>query len=210
MKKTLLSTLILISIFLTACSGANTPIAKAETATEVTNPNTITAEGTLLPSPSVELAFAQGGVVDEILVHAGEHVSKRDVIARLVGIETVQAELAAAQLELVSAQRALDDLLNSRDPDLAQVVIDLKDAQEEYDKADDYLRYLQNSKKVPQTQNKVYLVQTWKGFEYRYKTQSYKGPAPQDWIIEAQNDLALKKAALEKLQRSYDRLKEWS
>lgn len=208
MKKTLLSTLILISIFLTACSGTNTPVVKAEPAVEKTNPNVATAEGTLIPSPSVELAFAQGGVVAEILVQPGDKVAKGDVIARLVGIESVQAELAAAQLELVSAQRALDDLLNSRDPDLAQVVIDLKDAQEEYDKADDYLRYLQNSKKVPQTQNKVYFIQTWKGFEYRYKTQSYKGPAPEDWIIEAQNDLALKKAALEKLQRSYDRLKD--
>jgi HlyD family secretion protein len=208
MKKTLLSTLILISILLTACGGTNTPVAKAEPAAEETNPNTITAEGTLLPSPSVELAFAQGGIVAQIFIQPGDKVTKGDVIARLVGIESIQAELAAAQLEQVGAQQALDDLLNSRDPDLAQVVIDLKDAQEEYNKADDYLRYLKNSKKVPQTENKVYLLQTWRGYEYRYKTRHFKGPAPQDWIIEAQNDLALKKAALEKLQRSYDRLKD--
>jgi multidrug efflux pump subunit AcrA (membrane-fusion protein) len=83
----------------------------------------------------------------------------------------------------------------------------LKDAQEKYDKADDYLRYLQNSKKVPQTETSSYLVQTWRGFEYRTKTRYFKGPAPEDWIIEAGNDLALKKAELEKAQKAYDRLK---
>ncbi|MBI5962293.1 MAG: HlyD family efflux transporter periplasmic adaptor subunit [Chloroflexi bacterium] len=48
----------------------------------------------LLPFPSVELAFAQGGIVDEILVQPGERVNKGDVIARLVGIESIQAEFA--------------------------------------------------------------------------------------------------------------------
>ncbi|HEX9389463.1 MAG TPA: HlyD family efflux transporter periplasmic adaptor subunit, partial [Anaerolineales bacterium] len=61
--------------------------------------------------------------------------------------------------------------------------------------------------KVPQTENRLFLIQTWKGYEYRYKTKSFKGPAPEDWIIEAQNDLALKKAKMENLQRTYDRMK---
>jgi HlyD family secretion protein len=61
---------------------------------------------------------------------------------------------------------------------------------------------------VPQTETRSYLVQTWKDYEYRYKTKSFKGPAPQDWIIEAENDLALKKAKLDEAQRAYDRLKD--
>jgi multidrug resistance efflux pump len=87
-------------------------------------------------------------------------------------------------------------------------VIDLKDTKEDFDKADDYLQYLLDSKKVPQTETRSYLVQTWKGYEYRYKTKSFKGPAPQDWITEAENDLALKKARLDEAQRAYDRLKD--
>jgi HlyD family secretion protein len=117
---------------------------------------------------------------------------------------------AAAQLELVRAQQALDDLLDSSDTDLARAVIDLKDAQEAYDKADDYLRYLQNSKKVPQTETRTFLIQTWRGYEYRYKTRNFKGPAPSDWIIEAENDLALKKAELEEAQSTYERVKDGS
>jgi multidrug resistance efflux pump len=114
---------------------------------------------------------------------------------------------AAAQLELVNAQQALNDLQNSSGTDLAQVVIDLKDAKEEYEDAVDYLDYLQNSKKVPQTETRRFLIQTWKGYEYRIKTKQFKGPAPEDWIIEAENDLTLKKAKWEDLQRTYERMK---
>jgi RND family efflux transporter MFP subunit len=42
---------------------------------------------------------------------------------------------------------------------------------------------------------------------YVTKTKTFKGPAPQDWIIDAQNDLALKKGQLADAQRTYDRLK---
>lgn len=133
MKKTLLSTLILISLFLTACSGANTPVVKAEPAIEETDPNTITAEGTLIPSPSVELAFAQGGIVAEILVQPGDKVAKGDVIARLVGIESVQAELAAAQLEQTLAQQSLDALHRNALLTSAQTEQALLDAQDAYE-----------------------------------------------------------------------------
>lgn len=133
MKKTLLSTFILISLFLTACSGTNTPIVKAEPAPEETNPNTITAEGTLIPSPSVELAFAQGGVVAEILAQPGDKVTKGDVIARLVGIETIQAELATAQLEQTLAQQSLDALHRNALLTSAQTEQILLDAQDAYE-----------------------------------------------------------------------------
>jgi multidrug efflux pump subunit AcrA (membrane-fusion protein) len=133
MKKTLLSTLILISIFLTACSGTSTPVVKAEPAAEETNPNTITAEGTLIPSPSVELAFAQGGVVAEILAQPGDTLAKGDVIARLVGIETVQAELAAAQLEQTLAQQSLDALHRNALLTSAQTEQALLDTQDAYE-----------------------------------------------------------------------------
>ena len=45
-------------------------------------------------------------------------------------------------------------------------------------KPSDYLDYLQNADKVPQTETRSYLVQTWRGYEYRTKTKHFKGPAP--------------------------------
>src|SRR5512134_1434302 len=103
MKTKFFSIFLLIAIFTAACGTANTPAPTAEPEVAGTSLSTVTAEGRLLPSPSVELAFAQGGVVSEILAQPGEPLATGDVIAQLIGLETVQAELAAAQLELASA-----------------------------------------------------------------------------------------------------------
>jgi RND family efflux transporter MFP subunit len=70
------------------------------------------------------------------------------------------------------------------------------------------LKYLQTSQKVPQTETKIFIEETFGKWKYRYKSRDFKGPAPEDWIIEAENDLALKKAQLEDAQRAYDRLKD--
>ena len=110
MKRIFPSSLILIAFILTACDGNGTVVPIAEPAVNETNPTTVTAEGTLLPERTAELAFPQGGVVKEILVQSGEQVVEGDVIARLIGIESVQAELAAAKLEQTLAQQALDSI----------------------------------------------------------------------------------------------------
>jgi multidrug efflux pump subunit AcrA (membrane-fusion protein) len=206
MKHKFLITLVGISLLFAGCAPAGNPVAAMPEAIPTVKADTaIMAEGRVEPLRDAQIAFSASGVISEVLVQEGQSVKKGQILIRL-GDES-DTNYAAAQLELVRAQKALNDLYNSSGTELAQAVIDLKDAQEKYDKADDYLRYLQNSKKVPQTETSSYLVQTWRGFEYRTKTRYFKGPAPEDWIIEAGNDLALKKAELEKAQKAYDRLK---
>lgn len=205
MNRKLFITLILASLLFTACSGGNTATPTPEAAPTIVADTTIIAEGRLEPVHYAEIAFTASGRVSQILVQEGQSVQTGEELIRLGDASDTQ--YAAAQLELVSAQKALSDLTNSAGTDFAQAVIDLKDAGEEYDKAVDYLDYLNNASKIPQTQTRSYLVQTWRGYEYRTKTKSFKGPAPQDWIIEAENDLALKKAELDATQRTYDRLK---
>ena len=207
MKLNSLMNLVVISIFITACSAPSQVTTAAPTAIPtVIADNTIIAEGRLEPVRYAEIAFNASGVISQVLVEEGEAVQRGEPLIQL-GDES-DANYAAAQLELANAQQALNDLQNSSGTDLAQAVIDLKEAQEAYDKAENYLRYLQNSKKVPQTETRSFLIQTWKGYEYRIKTKHFKGPAPEDWIIEAQNDLALKGAELEAAQRTYERLKD--
>ncbi len=207
MKRKLVFLTVLAALLLSACGAANSATPTAEPPAVQALPRSVTAEGTLLPASSVELAFAQGGVVSKILAQPGETLAPGDVIVQLIGLETVQAELAAAQLELAAAKKALNDLKNAGGADLAQAVINLKDAGEEYEDAVEYLDYLRNEDQVPQTETRQYLVQSWKGYTYRYKVRNFKGPAPADWIIEAENDLALHKASLDDAQRAYDRLK---
>jgi multidrug resistance efflux pump len=208
MKQKLLVTLVALSLLVAACSApANSATATPEAAaTAALADSTIIAEGRLEPVRFAEIAFTASGVVSEVLAQEGQPVQKGEVIVQLG--DASDTNYAAAQLELANAQQALNDLQNAAGTDLAQTVIDLKDATEEYNDAVDYLDYLQDSQKIPQTETRRFLVQTWKGYQYQTKTKTFKGPAPQDWIIEAQNDLALKKAQMDDAQKRYDRLKD--
>jgi HlyD family secretion protein len=51
-------------------------------------------------------------------------------------------------------------------------------------------------------------VESPRGYVYQYKYKYFKGPAPKDWIIEAENNVALKKAKLDQAQRVNDSLKD--
>ena len=207
MKTSMVFVLILTTLLLSACGAGNAAQATPEaTQAPVVADSTIVAEGRVEPVNFADVAYNSSGVISDVLVKEGDQVKQGDVLIRL-GNESDKA-YTAAQLELVTAQQAYDDLLNSSGTEAAQAVIDLKQAQEDYEDADNYLTYLLNEDKVPQTESRRYLVQNWKGYEYRYKTKSFKGPAPEDWIIEAKNDLALKKAKMDEAQRTYDKLKD--
>lgn len=194
------------SFLLAACSGGTAATPTTEVIPTVIADSSITAEGLVEPAHFAQIAFMISGDVHDILIQEGQEVKEGDELIRLG--DALDTHYAAAQLELASAKKTLADLSNMAGTDLAQAVIDLKDAREKYDKAVDYLAYLQNSEKIPQTETRTFLVQTWRGYEYRTRTKHIKGPAPQDWIIEAENDLALKKARLDAAQRAYDRLKD--
>jgi HlyD family secretion protein len=144
------------------------------------------------------------GTVDTVNVKVGDNIPEDFVMAFLERTSLPQSVIMA-EADLADAQKTLDDLLTS-DTARAEAVIALRDAQEAYVKADNYLHYLQNSRRIPQTSVRTFLIRTPRGFEYRTKTRTFKGPAPEDWIIEAENDLVLKKAELDEAQRTYDRL----
>jgi HlyD family secretion protein len=110
-----------------------------------------------------------------------------------------------AEADLADAQKALEEVTGSN-TSLAQAAIDLKTAQEAYDKAAKYLQYLQNSKKVPQSETRLFLQTKRNSWMYVYKTKTFRGPAPEDWITDATNDLALKTSQLGDAQRVFDRL----
>ena len=166
---------------------------------------TIEASGSLEAQPFAALNWKTDGVVENVNVKAGDYVKAGDILATLQPAST-SASIVSAKADLVNAQVKLRDLLTSGTA-LAQAKIDLKDAQEAYTKADNYLKYLNTSEYVPQTIYTAKLVATGRnGWEYQYDTHNFKGPAPKDWIVEAENDLALKKAKLDDAQQTYDSL----
>lgn len=165
---------------------------------------TIGATGTVRSKQTAVLVWQAAGAVDTVNVKVGDNIPE-DFVMAFLKKESLPQSIIAAEADLVDAQKALDELLNS-DTARAEAVIALREAQETHDKAANYLHYLQNSRRIPQTSVRTFLIRTPRGFEYRTKTKTFKGPAPEDWIVEAENDLALKKAELDEAQRTYDRL----
>jgi HlyD family secretion protein len=166
---------------------------------------TIGATGTVHAQQTALLNWQTSGSVEVVNVKVGDNVPADFVMAYLDKTSLPQ-NVIAAEADLADAKTTLNNLLNSS-TDLAQAAIDLKSAKEDYDKAAYYLQYLKVSHRVPQTIYTAKLVQTMRnGWRYDYKTENFKGPAPQDWITDAENDLALKTAKLQDAQRTYDRL----
>ena len=171
----------------------------------LTSAETIDASGSLEAQPFAALNWKTSGVVEKVNVKTGDIVKAGDILAILQPAST-SASIVSAKADLVNAQVKLRDLLTSG-TSLAQAKIDLKDAQDAYTKADYYLKYLSTSEYVPQTKYTAKLIATrHNGWYYEYDTRIFKGPAPKDWIVEAANDLALKKGKVDDAQRTYDSL----
>lgn len=186
-----------------APASASEPAASAEVVS-IEMAETVETSGSLQAQPFANLTWKTSGVVESVNVEVGDFVKAGDILLTLQP-ESTSASIVSAQADLITAQEDLEDALASG-TGLAQAAIDLKEAQEDYEKAVNYLKYLQTDQNVPQTLYTAELVQTRNGWEYKYEAQNFKGPAPEEWIIDAENDVALKKGLLEDAQREYERL----
>ena len=134
-KQFLLTILFVVSLLVSACAGN----AQAAPTTEITSnadqsPG-IVAEGILLPGEHIALAFANGGRALEVNVSEGERVRAGQVLARLEGSEALQAQRAAADLELVAVHQSQKDLDENTLQALALASADLETYIKVYDDA---------------------------------------------------------------------------
>jgi multidrug resistance efflux pump len=104
-------------LILTACGGEETPVAVQ---TPAVAPGAVIAEGNLVPRDDLTMAFPVQGKVAQILVSEGDAVSEGDVLMRLADREQAEAALATAQLDLVTAQQAYDELVRTEGLDRAE------------------------------------------------------------------------------------------
>ncbi len=139
--KKYLSTLLatgLLAVVLSGCSSLSKPSPTPET--PVTSEIAAAAEAKVIPIRYSTLSFAATGKVAAVLAPEGSQVKAGDPIARLDGTETASAAITAADLEVASAQKALDDLIEksriaSADAEMAVALAsqELKDAKEDRD-----------------------------------------------------------------------------
>ncbi len=119
-----------------------TPTPRAEAEPQETGPALISAEGQVIPLQFVHLSFSAGGLVEEVFVTKGEFVEENQLLARLENQEQLQAAVTAAELDLIAAQQALDELYDSNDLMAAQAQQTIAQAREDIDDAEWRLRNL--------------------------------------------------------------------
>jgi multidrug efflux pump subunit AcrA (membrane-fusion protein) len=140
----------------------------------------VVAEGRIVPRESVELSFFTSGQVEEIMVEEGDLVQAGDVVAVLGNREELEAGIANAELELLNAQQALDNL----DEDIEVARAEALQAIATANRAVRDAQYQLDNFTVPTNMNKfsameaidemkVLLDQARDAFEpYRYKSSS--------------------------------------
>jgi HlyD family secretion protein len=94
---------------LPACAPA-APKNSTVTPTPIRSAQANTIQSEVVPVRYSNLSFASVANVKEILAPEGSLVKKGDVIARLDGADQVRATITAAELQIVTAQQALDNL----------------------------------------------------------------------------------------------------
>ncbi len=90
--------------------------------------------GRVIPAVEISLGFEKEGRIQEIFVQVGDKVKKGDKLASLVSAESSDSLALAvsnAELAVLQAQQALDELYEQAEKELAQAKVDLLSAQEE-------------------------------------------------------------------------------
>lgn len=91
--------------------------------------STFIVEGQIVPNDFANLSFTTAGTVTEILVKEGDFVSKGSALIIMGDREPLEASLAAAELELLSAQQQLDDLTENASLASSQANLAVLDAE---------------------------------------------------------------------------------
>jgi len=97
----------------TGCAGINlgpvTPT-QQQTAQAAPSGGQFLAEARVVPNQYASLSFSIPGIIEEVLVKEGEQVTDGQIIARLKGSDQALSLISQAQVQVLSAQKDLDDL----------------------------------------------------------------------------------------------------
>jgi len=91
----------------------------------------VIADGRLNPIESAQLSFTTGGEIIAVLVEEGDSVSSGQPLVQLGNREQFEAAVAAAGLELVSSEQALNSLYENSETMAAQAQQNLANARDE-------------------------------------------------------------------------------
>jgi HlyD family secretion protein len=88
--------------------------------------------GSVEPNQTAILTWFAGGIVGDVNVELGQVVEK-DMVLMSLDPESVSVDIMQAQIDVINAQNALEDLYDNWETELAQAKLDLITAQDEFD-----------------------------------------------------------------------------
>ncbi len=156
--------------------------------------STTGATGIVRSNQSARLGWQTSGTVEKVNFRIGDKVKKGDVLASLA-MTSLPQNVILAQADLVSAQKALDDLLNSN-LQRAQAEQAVENAQQALD---DYL-----NSNLQQAQALKAIADAEKSVEfYETRLRNVQSEASQADIDAAEAKVVLARDALERAQEAY-------
>jgi len=160
---------------------------------------TISAVGSARSSQSAVVSWQASGKVGEVLAKVGQQVSAGDVLARLDPASLPQ-NILQAQVDLINAQKALDDLKEVTPLELAQADSNVKQAQKALD---DLLHPSETV--ISQAELAVINAQTAVDDAQKSANQVKHGRGSDQQIASARADLLLAEDDVATWQAVYDR-----
>ena len=142
--------MLILAALLAACSlpGTTSGTPTPGVTPQGESPAAVSAEGRVVPRHYANLATSTSGQITEILVEEGQQVQAGAVILRLGDREQNQADIAAAEMAVLTAQQELDELDKNAGLELALARQSLAEANQERSQFDDEVKNL--SEPVPQ------------------------------------------------------------
>lgn len=162
---------------------------------------TVGATGTVRSNQNALLSWQTSGAVEEVNVSVGDRVSAGVILASLEKTSLPQ-NIILAQSDIVSAEKALDDLLQSGTV-AAQARVDLREAEDELERAQNY----RDSLDEPYKYEKI-VYTTVKGVRVPSLKTVNVDEADDETKAEADQDLALSQAKYDDAQRAWERVAE--
>lgn len=153
------------------------------------------ATGSVRARQTATLTWQTNGIVGEVNAQTGDLVTQESVLASLSKASLSQ-NIILAEADLVNAEKALEDLLQS---DTA-----LLEAQKAVDRAEEVYQKAYNWR--IELNGKIDIKETYYDQFGNLRVKEYRGYASQETIDDADRDLALAESKLEDARRNYDRL----
>ena len=153
-----------------------------------------TGSGTLVAASEKDLSFSVSGTVGTVSVTVGDQVKEGDQLAELTDLEQLQADVASSKVDLLIAQKDLQDLYDNTDVALADAYAAYVDAKNTYEDAEIAVKR-KGYARCSQDMNTRYLEEYQKWID---KVEDLEERYPDsDDLIDAKNELATAQANYE-------------